>query len=67
MRRLSHSRSRRTDLLARPTCTSRDLEQGWAAMFVDPIDQLDELAQLYSRGLLSRQEFEAQKAKVIGA
>jgi Short C-terminal domain len=66
MQRLGHSRSRRTDLLARPPCTARDLERGWAAVFVDPIDQLDELAQLYCRGLLSRQEFEREKAKVIG-
>ncbi len=66
MRRLSHSRSRRTDLLARPPCTLRDLERGWAAMFVDPVDQLDELAELYARGLLSREEFEGQKAKIIG-
>jgi Short C-terminal domain len=66
MQRLSYSRKGRTDLLVRPPCTARDLERGWAALFVDPVEQLDQLAQLYRRGLLSREEFEAQKAKVIG-
>jgi hypothetical protein len=66
MQRLSRSRSRRTDLLVRPPCTVRDLDRGWAALFVDPVDQVRDLAQLYSRGFLSREEFEDQKAKVIG-
>jgi Short C-terminal domain len=65
MQRLSRSRGHRTDLLARPPCTARDLERGWAALFVDPIDQLKELADLRIRGLLSREEFDRQKAKVI--
>jgi hypothetical protein len=66
MKRLSHSRNRRTDLLARPPCSARDLSRGWPVLFVDPVDQLNELADLVSRGLLSPEEFERQKAKVIG-
>jgi hypothetical protein len=66
MERVGYSRSRRPDLLVRPPCTARDLELGWAALFVDPVEQLDELAELFGRGLLSREEFERQKAKVIG-
>ncbi len=35
------------------------------AWIVDPVEQLEELADLLSRGLLSREEFERQVAKVI--
>jgi hypothetical protein len=67
MERLSRSRSHRIDLLARPPCTARDLERGLDASFIDPVEQLKELAELRARGLLSRQEFEEEKAKVIGS
>jgi Short C-terminal domain len=66
MDRLSHTRSRPTDLLARPPCTAHDVESAWTASYVDPVAQLQELADLRARGLLSRDEFERQKAKVIG-
>ena len=65
MQRLSRSRGQRTDLLARPPCTRRDLELGWAAWLVNPVDQLKELGDLYARGLLSDEQFDRQKAKVI--
>jgi len=32
---------------------------------VNPVDQLKELGDLYARGLLSDEQFERQKAKVI--
>ena len=67
MRRLSQSRSQRADLLVRPPCTNRDVERGWAALFVNTIDQLKELAALYTRGLLSSDEYDREKAKVIDA
>ena len=35
------------------------------ALVVDPVEQLSVLADLHVRGLLSQDEFERQKAKVI--
>jgi hypothetical protein len=64
VRRLRMDRRRRTDLLARPPCGSRELEGGLAALIVDPIEQLEELADLRSRGLLTSEEFERQKTRV---
>jgi hypothetical protein len=34
-------------------------------LIVDPIEQIEELADLWTRGLLSREEFERQKAKML--
>jgi hypothetical protein len=65
MHRQSHSRRHRTDLLARPPCSPRAAEGGWAALLVDPIEQLNALADLLARGLLSPDEFERQKAKIF--
>jgi putative oligomerization/nucleic acid binding protein len=65
MRRLTQTRKLPTDLLARPPCGRREIESGWAALIVDPVSQLAELAQLFTRGLLSSEEFERQKAKVV--
>ena len=35
-----------------------------AALIVDPVQQLEELADLLSRGLLTNEEFERQKTRV---
>ena len=66
MRGVSTSRSHRSDLLARPPCGVRTYEDSVRAWIIDPVEQLEELADLLSRGLLSREEFEHHKAKVIG-
>ena len=66
MRGVGTSRSHRSDLLARPLCGVRAYEDRVTAWMVDPIEQLEELADLMRRGLLSRAEFEWHKAKVIG-
>jgi hypothetical protein len=63
---LHRSRRREQGLLARPPCTVRYLERGWAAQFVDPVEQLEELADLWARGVLTTEEFEHEKAKIIG-
>ena len=65
MRRLTTPRHERPDLLVRPPCGTEELERRWTAMVVDPVEQLVELADLRSRGLLSAEEYEAQKSKVI--
>ena len=63
MRRRQTNRHHR-DLLARPPCGGRELEGGVAALIVDPIEQLEELADLHSRGLLTSEELERQKTRV---
>jgi hypothetical protein len=65
MRGFTTSRSDRPDLLARPPCLVRTYEDSVRAWIVDPVEQLEELADLMRRGLLSREEFERHKAKVI--
>lgn len=58
-------RHRRSDLLARPPCGARELAGGWGTLLVDPIDQLEELARLHRRGLLTSEEYERQKHTVL--
>jgi hypothetical protein len=65
MRGQSTSRSSRPDLLARPPATARELRPGWAALVVDPVSQIRELADLHRRGLVSREEYEQQKCKIL--
>jgi hypothetical protein len=67
MRRVGTSRSERVDLLARPPSAERTAESGITALIVDPVEQLRELADLFDQGLLSREEFERQRNKVLDA
>ena len=64
MQRVGRSWRQLIGVLARPPCIGGDLH-GWADSVVDPVDQLEELADLRDRGLLSAAEFEGQKAKVL--
>ena len=66
VRRHGRTRTGRTDLLVRPPCSDREHEPGWTAFVADPAEQLRQLADLHFRGLLSREDFEQQKAKVLG-
>ena len=59
------TRSQGSDLLARPPSGVRMIEDAWMAFVVDPVEQLSALADLHDRGLLSPEEFERQKTKVI--
>jgi hypothetical protein len=59
------ARRNRADLLARPPCVVAMYEPGWTSLLVDQTEQLDVLADLLVRGLLSPAEFEHQKAKII--
>ena len=65
MRQLDPSRRHRIDLLMRPPCGVGTDERDWSALIVDPTDQLEALADLCARGLLSTEEFEREKAKVL--
>jgi hypothetical protein len=64
MPRFRLSRSELTGLLTRPPCTGTE-NRDWAALVVDPVRQIEALADLRDRGLLSPDEFESQMAKVL--
>jgi hypothetical protein len=40
-------------------------ENSWSALIVDPTEQLEALADLLARGLVSPREYAHQKAKVL--
>ena len=65
MTKIKTTRSQGSDLLARPPCGVRTHEDAWLRFLVDPVEQLRALADLHVRGLLSPDEFERQKAKVL--
>ncbi len=58
-------RSKRPDLLERPPATARELGPGWALLVIDPVNQLRELADLHRRGLVSAEEYQQQKCKIL--
>ena len=59
------TRSNRPDLLERPPATARELGPGWAVLVIDPVNQLRELADLHRRGLVSQEEYQQQKCKIL--
>lgn len=63
MKRAKRPRRRRTDLLARPPDAGQ--QDGIDALIFDPVEQLEELEDLYARGILSGEEFESQKRRVL--
>jgi hypothetical protein len=56
-----------TDLLGRPPSGVHDLDSRWAALLIDTSAQIDALADLVRRGLLTPAEFDQHKAKVLDA
>ena len=58
------SRMQRPNLLARPPC-GVGRHSDVASLLVDPTAQLDVLADLLARDLMSRDEFEREKFKVL--
>jgi hypothetical protein len=64
VRRARPTRLQGVDLLTRPPTVSRT-HDGWTRLVVDPVEQLRELAELCDRGLLSDEEYERQRAKVL--
>ena len=65
MRPTGHSRQDRPDLLARPPCSATMYDGRWAALVVDSTEQLRTLADLLAQGLLSPEEYEQHKTKVL--
>jgi hypothetical protein len=66
MRRVRTTRLHQVDLLARPPAGSRSADGGWTQLVVDPVEQLRELADLCDRGLVSPEECERLRAKILG-
>jgi hypothetical protein len=60
-------RRRQADLLGRPPSGVQDLDDRWAALLIDTSAQIDALADLVRRGLLTPAEFDQHKAKVLDA
>ena len=65
MRRMDISRHGNRDLLTNPPSHLK-AEDRWAALLIDPVAQLNELADLVARGLVSPEEFERQRKKIFG-
>jgi hypothetical protein len=63
--RPARSRRHGPDLLARPPCLAMMYEPRWSALVVDRTEQLSTLANLYAEGLLSPEEYQQHKAKVL--
>jgi hypothetical protein len=66
MRRVATSRRENLDLLSSSPVMAT-VEDRWAALLIDPVAQVAELADLVARGLVSPEEFERQRRKVFGA
>jgi hypothetical protein len=65
MQRMTRPRDECPDLLVRRP--QNWMTSGtWAGLLVDPAAQLRELAALLSQGLLTEEEFESQRRKVLG-
>jgi Short C-terminal domain len=58
------SRDQIPNLLTRPPLLGWQVACPWPHPLVDPVQQLEALADLFRRGLLSRDEFEREKQKV---
>jgi hypothetical protein len=59
------SRHDRADLLLRPPLLGGTRDDRWTELLVDRADQINALADLLARRLLSPEEFAAQKARVL--
>jgi hypothetical protein len=58
-------RNRSIDLLTRPPCGVDHPDDSWMAYVVDPAEQLKSLAERVERGLLTREEYQVQKDKIL--
>ena len=66
MRRVATSRREQPDLLARAP-SEATVQDRWAALLIDPVAQVTELADLVARGLVSPEDFERQRRKIFDA
>jgi hypothetical protein len=62
----ARARRRIPDLMARDPSTVAEARQGaWASFLVDPVAQIRELDDLRDRGLVSSEEFDDLKARIV--
>ena len=66
MRRVAGTRQAHPDVLER-TPGNVAPEHRWAALLIDPVAQIAELADLVERGLVSPADLERQRRKIFGA
>ncbi len=66
MHRVRGSRSEHLDLLVPPLHVDLS-DDRLAALLIDPVAQVVELADLVDRGLVTLEEFEQQRRKMFGA
>jgi hypothetical protein len=64
MRRIEGSRNELIGLLTRPPSSDGRAEE-WGRTVGDPVRQIEALADLRDRGLLSPEEFDQQKSRVL--
>jgi len=64
VQRSMRSRDAIPDLLTRPPSGAREFVLPWSRLMIDPVRQLEALAELFKDGLLSSEEFEHYKAEV---
>ncbi len=60
-----HGPTRRPGLLSRPPATFRPIDTAGAALFIDPVAQINALAELMDKGLLTREEFDRAKQRAL--
>jgi hypothetical protein len=65
VRRYASPRAEVPALLTRPPSGTREFVADWSHLLVDPVSQLQALADLHALGFLSRDEFERHKLRVI--
>jgi len=66
MERVAASRRGNLDLLS-STAFETAADDRWAALLIDPVAQVNELADLVARGLVTPEHFERQRRKIFGA
>jgi hypothetical protein len=66
MRRLRNVRRSGTGLLTRPPAPAGPGHPAWLCAIIDPVAQVADLDDLRQRGFISADDFERQKAKVLG-
>ena len=67
MRRANPTRRHQADLIARPPLGGVGVERVWASLIIDPVHQLQALADLRDRGLISPAEFSVQRQRILVA
>ena len=65
MRRTLPNRRHQPDLIARPPLGGVGVERHWASLIIDPVHQLQALADLRDRGLISAAEFASQRQRLL--